>query len=273
MVSDVMAIITISRGSYSYGKTIAEQVAQQLGYECIAREVLLEASDEFNIGEVKLVRALHDAPSILERFTHGRERYIAYIQSALLKHLQRDNIVYHGLAGHFFVAGVSHMLKVRIIADMDERVQLEMKRNDVSQDEALRVLKNDDEERRRWSKNLYGIDTWDASLYDLVIHMRKIRVEDAVEIICRTAKLAPFQTTPESQSTLDDLVLAAEIRSLLVVCYPKVRVTAHEGVAAVRVVTSGMEERKVVQDITGMVENVEGVTEVRVDTVPTTAYI
>jgi hypothetical protein len=44
-----MAIITISRGSYSKGKEIAEKVAQELGYECIARKVLLEAKEEFNI--------------------------------------------------------------------------------------------------------------------------------------------------------------------------------------------------------------------------------
>jgi hypothetical protein len=63
-----MAIITISRGSYSKGKQIAEKVAKTLGYECISREVLLEASKEFNIPEVKLIRAVHDAPSILSRF-------------------------------------------------------------------------------------------------------------------------------------------------------------------------------------------------------------
>ena len=47
-----MAIITISRGSYSKGKEIAEKVAQQLGYECIARRVLLEASEEFNASDI-----------------------------------------------------------------------------------------------------------------------------------------------------------------------------------------------------------------------------
>lgn len=35
-----MAIITISRGSYSKGKEVAEKVAEKLGYECISRDVL-----------------------------------------------------------------------------------------------------------------------------------------------------------------------------------------------------------------------------------------
>ena len=46
-----MSIITINRGSYSRGKEVAEKLALKLGYECISRDILLEASDEFNIPE------------------------------------------------------------------------------------------------------------------------------------------------------------------------------------------------------------------------------
>lgn len=38
-----MGIVTISRGSFSHGKEIAEKVAIELGYEAISREILLEA--------------------------------------------------------------------------------------------------------------------------------------------------------------------------------------------------------------------------------------
>jgi len=127
-----MSIITISRGSYSRGKEIAEKVAQKLDYEYIARETLLEASEHFSIPEIRLVRAIHDAPSILDRFVYGKERYIAYIQAALLRHVRKDNVVYHGLAGHFLLPGISHVLKIRIISDWDDRVALEMEREHIS---------------------------------------------------------------------------------------------------------------------------------------------
>ena len=123
-----MPVITISRGSYSGAKAVAEKVAERLGFECISREILLEAAREFDVSEVELLRAFRDAPSILERFTFRKERYIAFIRAALLNHFQKDNVVYHGLAGHFFVKGVFHVLKVRIIADMEERVRLVMRR-------------------------------------------------------------------------------------------------------------------------------------------------
>ena len=74
-----MGVITISRGSYSKGKEIAEKLSQNLGYECISRDILLETSAHFNIPEIKLVRAIHDAPSIFERFKHGKEKYLLYL--------------------------------------------------------------------------------------------------------------------------------------------------------------------------------------------------
>src|SRR5208337_821533 len=154
-----MSIVTISRGSYSHGKEVAQKLAQRLGYECLSREVILRASEHFNVPEIKLARAIHDAPSIFDRLTYGTERYIAYIREALLHHLVKDNVVYHGLAGHFFVQGVSHVLKVRILADIEDRVAEEMKRQGISAEEARAFIQKDDEERYRWSYHLYGIDT------------------------------------------------------------------------------------------------------------------
>ena len=82
-----MSIITISRGSYNRGKEVAEKLAQKLGYKCISREILLEASEEYNVPEIKLIRAIQDSPSILDRLTHNKEKYITYIRAALLKHM------------------------------------------------------------------------------------------------------------------------------------------------------------------------------------------
>jgi len=164
-----MSIITISRGSYTHGKEIAEKVAQKLGYECIAREILIEASKHFNVPEAKLVNAIKNAPSFLDRFTYGKEKYIAYIQAAILQHLKKDNVVYHGFAGHFFVKDVPHVLKVRIIANLEERIKLVMEREKISREKAIKFIERVDKERSKWALHLYGIDTQDPSLYDPAI--------------------------------------------------------------------------------------------------------
>jgi len=228
-----MAIITISRGSYSRGKEIAEKVAQMLGYDCIDREALIEASEQFDIPEIKLVRAIHDAPSILGRFAYGKEKYVAYVGTALLRHVQKDNVVYHGLAGQFLLRGIAHVLKVRITSDWDDRVALEMERENISRKDAESILKNDDEQRRRWSKHLHGIDTMDPSLYDMLLHIESLTPDDAVDIICYTVGLPHFQTTTQSQKVIEDLLLASEVKVALLDIKPDIDVSASDGIVLV----------------------------------------
>ncbi|MCK7512914.1 MAG: cytidylate kinase-like family protein [Desulfobacterales bacterium] len=59
---------------------MAELIARRLGYECIAREILLEASEDFNIPAAKLLQAISDAPSMFTRYAYGKERYVAFIR-------------------------------------------------------------------------------------------------------------------------------------------------------------------------------------------------
>ena len=263
-----MPIITISRGSYSKGKEVAEKVARRLGYECISRDIILEAHEEFHVPELKLIRAIHDAPRILDRLSHQKDKYIAYVQTALLKHFRKDNIVYHGLAGHFFVKGISHVLKIRIIADMEDRVQLEMEREGISKKEALHTLKKDDEERRKWSQHLYGIDPWDSRLYDMVLHIHKISVDDAVDVICHTAGLKDFQTTPESKKAMDDLVLTAEVKSAVVGLNHGIKISAQDGIVFVKSEATPLQQSPLRHDIEKIVKDIPGVKDVRIDVEP-----
>lgn len=263
-----MSLITISRGSYSKGKEVAEKVAQKLGYEIISRDIMLEASEEFSVPEIRLIRAIHDAPSILDRLSHKKEKYIAYIRAALLQHFSKNNIVYHGLAGHFFVKNIPHVLKVRILSDMEDRVRTEMEREGISEAKALRVLKKDDEERRKWSQYLYGIETSDPSLYDLVIHIQKVTVDDAVDIVCHTAGLEHFQATPESEKALNDLTLSAVVKAAIIDIDHDARVTATEGSVSIKARATLPQHSQKTDDIKNIVKDIPGIKNIYVDLEP-----
>ena len=229
-----MSIICISRGSYYRGKEVAERVADLLGYQCVSRDSLLAASDEFDIPEIKLTRNIQHATQILERYSFGRERYVNFISAEILKRLKHDNHVYHGLAGQFFVKDISHLLRIRIIADLDERVKAEAERQNISSDQARMQLKHDDEERQKWALFLYGVDIADPALYDLTVNVSAMGVEDSAELIAQTAQLPCYQATTESQESIDDQALAAEIRAALF-DFPMAGVSTREGRAYVNV--------------------------------------
>jgi len=208
-----MGIITISRGSCSRGKEIAEELSQKLGYECISREILLKASKDFDVPEVKLLHAIQDAPSVFDHFQDGKRKYTAFIREAFLEYIQKDNVVYHGFAGHFFTKEIPNILKVRIIANLDYRIKVVMERENISEEKARKNIYKIDVERRKWSMYLYGIDTNATELYDLVLHIDCLSVDDAVDFIYDVAKRPCFQTTPESQKKLEEMLASARAYS------------------------------------------------------------
>jgi cytidylate kinase len=205
-----MSIITISRGSYSRGVEIAEIVAEKLGYQCLGRDVLIEASKAFNIPEIKLVQALEDPPSFFERFTKMKKIYIDYIETALINNFKADNIVYHGLVGHFFVKEIPHVLKVRIIADLEYRINFVMARDKVGRAKAIDFLQRIDRSRREWGEHLYGLNLEDPIHYDIVINTEVMSSEVAATIICDMVTWEQFQTTPASQNKMDNLALSIQ---------------------------------------------------------------
>jgi cytidylate kinase len=253
-----MSIMTISRGSYTRGREVAEKVAQRLGYQCISREVLLKASRDFNIEEIKLTRAIEDAPSFLNRWTHGREKYIAYIQAALLNHLKRDNVVYHGFAGQVLVRDLPWVLKVRVESSREDRLKMVMDRDRVPRKRGLETIEKMDAERRKWGRKLYGIDPSDSTLYDVVVLIDRMTVDDAVSMLCDVVQMKPFQITPEFKAEMDDLALVAEVRTYLMDIRPAVEVCSQRGVIFVRSETTVAEESNLVNRIGEIAAKVAG---------------
>jgi Cytidylate kinase-like family len=117
---------------------------------------------------------------------------------------------------------------VRIIADLEDRVQEEMRRENISAGEARRILQKDDDERRKWGTHVYGIDTWDPGLYDLLIKIKFITVDGAMDIIKCALKDPRFQTTLEGQKLVDDMSLAARIEAALIEDIPSIQVEAKD---------------------------------------------
>lgn len=259
-----MSIITISRGSYSKGKEVAEKVAAKLGYECLSREIILDASGRYNVPEIKLKKAIHDSPTILERISGNKKAYIAYYQSVLADKVRSDNVVYHGLAGHLLLKGIPHVLKVRIIADLEDRISNEMKQEDISRQEALAIIRKDDEERRRWTQTLYGADPWDSHLYDLVIRINKFTVDDAVELICSSSDLPQFRATQKSQDRMNDLALAGKVKAFLLEKHFDVSVLSESGNILIYVKGEDRLISKIEEGIKNLPEELAGINNIEI---------
>ena len=210
-----MAIITISRGTFSGGRLLADCLGQRLGYEVLGREVILAAAKQFGISPMKLTTAMEKPPSFWQQLTGERAAYLNYVRATLTDHALRGNLIYHGHAGHLLLTGVSHVICIRVIADMEYRIRAAMEQLEVDREEAATYIKKVDEERVNWTWFLYGVDWDDPSLYDVTLNLERMSIPSACEVVARMTQLEEFQPTPESQRALEDLALGSRVWAVL----------------------------------------------------------
>jgi len=175
--------------------------------------MLVRAAEDYDVPLEALSKALSDTPGILESMSRERSHYLAYIRAELLEAVKDENIVYHGLAGHLLLKDIPHVLRVKVIADMDYRIQAAMELSNLPRPYAEEVIRNVDAKRDKWVKFLYHVDRNDPHIYDLVINLERISMDSACDVIRLNANLPEYQQTPESQKRIDDLVFAAQVRA------------------------------------------------------------
>lgn len=262
-----MAIITISRGSFAGGKAVAERLSQRLGHPSLSREeVLTQAAREYGIQEAELTRALNESPPFWQQVPGKRLAYVKCVTAVILDHASQGSLVYHGHVGHLLLSGISHVLRVRITADLEYRTQAAMTQTRLERDKAVAYIRRVDEDRARWARLLYGVDWEDPTQYDVVLNVSRISVPGACETIVRMSELEEFQPTAESRKRFEDLRLSCRVWATLAknpdTRSAGIQVTADDGAV---VISGTVGSARALELIPQIARGVEGVKSVRSD--------
>ncbi len=210
-----MAIITLSRGTYSGARVLAKHIAQNLDYRLLSRESIVNELAQYGWADEKLSKAHHKKLSMLQRMNLEWVHYQACLRAVLSEAAQGEALVYHGNNGHIVLRGFPHVFSIKVIADMEDRIKAVMGRNEYAIDrkEAIRIINRIDDRRDKWANFLYQSDVNDVSSFDMVIDLSRKSLEDAYEMIRSAVSLPQFQPTPESKKSIGDLILAAKLRA------------------------------------------------------------
>lgn len=161
--------ITVS-GLSGAGKTVAS--------ESIAKAFKLrhvEAGEIFR--KVAKERGLE-----LQEFSKIREKEVDYeIEKRTLKFAMEGNVVLNGRLTAW-VAGDWADVKIFYDCPLKVRAERVAKRDKIPFEKAMRTLKERDKADREKYLKLYGIDSFDKSIYDIVIDNEKLTLEEAREL-------------------------------------------------------------------------------------------
>ena len=212
-----MPIITISRGAFSGGQALAERVSAALGYRCVSREVLLEASQRYGIPEAKFTEILDSAPHWWERWRESMRLYRIVLQAAMCEVAQGGNLVYHGHAGQELFPGIRHVLKAHLTAPLAFRIQQVRNRQGLDEEAAKQYIDQVDKARTQRLQAVFGANWRDPNRYDLVINVAQMSMDTAAHLLVEAARREDYQPTAASERAFQDLTITARVQASLVV--------------------------------------------------------
>jgi cytidylate kinase len=260
-----MSIVAISRGTFTGGEGLARHVSEKLGYQCLSREANLDvAANRYGIPTEQLTETMEKRPSFWDRVIGERAAYLIFVRAALCERACQDRLVYHGYLGQLLLPGISHVIGVRVIADMEFRVQAAMRQQDLDRRGALAYVERVDRERREWTRFLFGVDWDDPRLYALVLNLSRVSLDTACETVARLTEWPEFQPTPASMKAMRDLTLHSRVSAALAMDFrtrgADLKVTADDGIVTITGTTRWSE---VAEAAPAVARRIEGVKEVR----------
>ncbi len=210
-----MPVVLISRGTMSGGRALAQCLGERLGLRCVSREDLVTLIDSHGEHAKKVVASLNRASRAYDQFSQLRRPYLILMRRALLEFVREGDVVYHGHCGHLLVPGLACCLRVRIDAPMTLRVKNAVARLGLPPDEAREAVLQEDEERVRWGRFMYGRDIRDAHLYDVTFSLDHLSLPAICVMIAGALGEKEFQPTAEAADAVERLYLATLVEAAL----------------------------------------------------------
>ncbi len=178
-----MTIVTISRQMCSLGDEIAEALSRKLGWDILTRDTIL--SDIFSkIADKNQMYMLTESPKFFLTQTAEGTTYIDYLKNELYEMAKTRSAILVGFGSQLLFAGYRDVIRIRVTAPADIRVERLKKQYNISDAEAETILRTADRKHNRFVSAVYQCaDLSDPSFYDLILNTASLSVDEYVAAI------------------------------------------------------------------------------------------
>jgi hypothetical protein len=200
----------------SGSRIIAQCLTHTSGFCCVTREDLVPLVNQYGELAAKVTATIGEAAKNYEKFSELRRPYKILMRLALLEYANQDNLAYFGNSGHLLIDGISHFIRVRLIAPLGLRVKTTIESMNCTEEEARDYILRSDEERSHWARFMYGKNISEPRLYDLCINMERLSFSSVCSLLEDVVKEKEFQPTEESLTAMQNLYAATQVEAALV---------------------------------------------------------
>lgn len=263
-----MSVITIFSGNFCHEDAIIKDLVKTTGYNLIGQQdIMKKAGSLSKIAEAKIAEAFMEKTSIFNKFTHEKERSIAYLRLALAGLLENggnDRMIFAGFPVHLIPRDINHVLRTCLIADIKYRVKTASTEPEAYPEKsAIKLIKEHDKNSSAWIQNIFSIeDPWSISIYDMVLPVDKNNIKDTVSLIVEKSKNGAVEYTERSKNAVRDFHLAALVETALADDGHNIGVSAKNGAVKLTINNNVLMLKKLEEDIKSIAQKVQGVSSV-----------
>ncbi|MBQ5406213.1 MAG: cytidylate kinase-like family protein [Oscillospiraceae bacterium] len=186
-------IVTIGREHGSGGHDIARALAEALGYTCFDKEIVDQAAESSRFSreildsfdEKRVSPYVVPVPNFVgmgESFRLNMQ--VAAAQFDAIRTLaEQGNGIFVGRCADYVLRNRPDLLRVFVQAGEESRMREMMKRRELSEEQAKKLVRQVDKDRASYYR-YYTDQVWgERENYDLILNSDKVGVEGAVRII------------------------------------------------------------------------------------------
>ena len=249
-----MAVLTLSREHQNGCADIGRAVAEQLNYEFVDRGRLYASLEAAGEKWINLAKELdEEPPSLWEKYDREYLGFIALIESTIYEVALRNRAVILGRGSAFLLHDVPQVLKVRIHAPMEVRIERRMTKKQEDHKTAETFIQKTDKSRHGYTQALYGQKVTDFSKYDLIYNTGIQTYDQVIRNLVEILKDWDRKETPESHKKLEYQALAAKAKALIFthseIFIPTLEIYSDGQAIIIKGVVHNPKENKLIQEI------------------------
>ena len=212
-----MQIVAMTREMGSLGKDVAARIAEQRGKKVVYHEMIGENADKARVRNSHVVRLLESGTSLWEKLTAEKTSVSIFTADETFRVLlEEEAAVIRGWGPVHLLAGIPHVIRVRICAPFELRVDRMMQRLGTADRESVQhEMELAEEAHTAIARRHFRVDWRDSEHYDVVLSTERLSVEECVDELERVMALPRFQPTLASERQVRALALEWSIRAAL----------------------------------------------------------
>ncbi|HME90450.1 MAG TPA: cytidylate kinase-like family protein [Myxococcaceae bacterium] len=182
--------IALSRETGGRGTTVAREIGDRLGWPVYDQELVERIGKEMGLRSSLLASVDEKRMSWLEEYMEAFASTPSVSENAYVRHLI-ETVLSLGSHGDCIIVGrgAAHILpaettlRVRLVATLEDRVNVMTRELNVPREEAARYIETTDRERRAFIRDHFQRDPADPQHYDLVLNSSRFTTTQCADLI------------------------------------------------------------------------------------------